>query len=138
VGTGSLERELRELAAPDPRIRFLKYVAPDKLDWLYSNALALLAPSIWPEMGNQTVIQAQSCGTPSIASDVGLLPELVRNHNAGIIFRTEDEFLAALDRMENPSLRAEFVEPCLRAYRAEYTPKKFLERYYGVLESLES
>jgi glycosyltransferase involved in cell wall biosynthesis len=136
VGTGSLEEELRELAAPDPRIRFLKYVAPERLDWLYANAVALLAPSIWPEMGNQTVIQAQSCGTPSIASDVGLLPELVRDHNAGIIFRTEDEFLAAMDRMEASALREEFVEPCLRAYRSQYTPQKFLERYYTLIESI--
>jgi len=138
VGTGSLEKELRELAAPDPRIRFLKYVPPERLDWLYANAIALLAPSIWPEMGNQTVIQAQSCGTPSISSDVGLLPELVRDHNAGIIFRTEAEFLAAMVRMENPALREEFVEPCLRAYRAEYTPQKFLERYYHLLGSIRT
>jgi glycosyltransferase involved in cell wall biosynthesis len=138
VGTGSLEKELRELAAPDPRIRFLKYVAPEKLDWLYANAIALLAPSIWPEMGNQTVIQAQSCGTPSIASDVGLLPELVRDHKAGIMFRTGEEFLDAMDRMENPAVREEFVEPCLRAYRSEYTPEKYLERYYRLLESIRT
>ncbi len=136
VGTGSLEKELQEIAAPDLRIRFLKYVAPEKLDWLYANAIALLAPSIWPEMGNQTVIQAQSCGTPSIASDVGLLPELVRDHKAGIMFRTGEEFLAAMDRMENPAVREEFVDPCLRAYRSEYTPEKYLERYYRLLESI--
>ena len=138
VGTGILDKELRELAAPDPRIRFLKYVAPDKLDWLYGNAIALLAPSIWPEMGNQTVIQAQSCGTPSIASDVGLLSELVRDHEAGIMFQTGEEFLAAMYRMEEPSVREEYVEPCLNAYRAEYTPEKYLERYYRLLESLGS
>ncbi|MEA1929247.1 MAG: glycosyltransferase family 4 protein [Candidatus Auribacterota bacterium] len=136
VGTGSMEEELRELAGPDPRIRFLKYVAPDKLDWLYAHAIALLAPSIWPEMGNQTVIQAQSCGTPAIASDVGLLPELVRAHKAGIMFRTGEGFLAALNRMEDPGVREEFVEPCLRAYRAEYTPEKFLERYYRLIDDL--
>lgn len=136
VGTGSLERELRELASSDPRIRFLKYVAPDKLDWLYANAIALLAPSIWPEMGNQTVLQAQSCGTPTIASGKGLLPELVESHNAGIIFRTREEFLSAMNRMEDPAARDGFIEPCLHAYRTEYTPEKFLERYYRLIESI--
>lgn len=133
VGTGTMEEELREMARGDPRIRFLDYIDPEKLDWLYANALALLAPSVWPEMGNQTVIQAQSCGTPAIASEVGLLPELVRDHDAGLIFRTEDELVAAMDKMENPAVREEFVDPCLRAYKEEYTPEKYLQRYYRLL-----
>ncbi len=136
VGTGSLERELRQLAASDPRIRFLRYVAPDRLDWLYQNAVALLAPSIWPEMGNQTVLQAFSCGTPVIASRVGLLPELVEDHRAGIVFQTGEELIAAMAEMEKPSVRERFLEPALRAYRDEYTPEKFLRRYYRLLESL--
>lgn len=136
VGTGTMEEELRELARGDPRIRFLDYVAPEKLDWLYANAMALLAPSVWPEMGNQTVIQAQSCGTPVIASGVGLLPELVRDHDAGLTFRTENELVAAMDTMEDPKTRERFVDPCLRAYREEYTPERFLERYYRLLNDL--
>ncbi len=138
VGTGTMEKELRDMAAGDPRIRFLDYVAPDKLDWLYANALALLAPSVWPEMGNQTVIQAQSCGTPAIASDVGLLPELVRDHGAGIMFTTEGELVAAMEKMENPEVRRSFVDPCLRAYREEYTPERYLQRYYRLLDDLSA
>ena len=136
VGTGHLEKELRDLASPDPRIHFLRYLPPDKLDWLYRNAISLLAPSIWPEMGNQTVLQAFSCGTPVIASNAGLLPELVEAHGAGVIFKSEEELIKAMDEMEEPSIREAFIEPALKAYRAEYTPKKYIERYYRLLDDL--
>lgn len=137
VGTGSLEEELRRLAAPDPRIRFLNYLAPEKLAWLYQNAVALLAPSVWPEMGNQTVLQAFSCGTPVIASRVGLLPELVEDHEAGMMFETRDELTEGMERMEDPAVREGFIEPARKAYRKEYTPEKFLERYYRLIDDLE-
>lgn len=123
VGTGSMEKELRELAGNDPRIRFLNYLSPARLSWLYQNAVALIAPSIWPEMGNLTVLQAFSGGTPVIASRVGLLPELVENHRAGILFNTRQELTAAMERMEQPSVRESFIQPALKAYREEYSRK---------------
>lgn len=136
VGTGSLERELRQLAASDPRIKFLDYVSPEKLDRLYRRALALLAPSLWPEMGNQTVLQAHSCGTPAIVSAAGLLPELVREGETGIIFRDENELDGAFTRMLDKEFRDSLAEPCRQAYRENHTPQRFLERYYRLLEDL--
>lgn len=136
VGTGSLEKELRELARPDPRVRFLNYVAPSRLAWLYRNAIALLAPSIWPEMGNQTVLQAFSCGTPVIASRSGLLPELLQNGRFGILFATGEELLEAMEEMDQPLVREKFIAPAREAYRSEYTPRKFLERYYRLITDL--
>ncbi len=137
VGTGSMAGELRQLAAGDPRIKFLDYVSPEKLDRLYRRALALLAPSLWPEMGNQTVLQAHSCGTPAIVSSAGLLPELVRDGETGIIFRNEEELTAAFTRMLDPGFRDSLAEPCREAYRADHTPRRFRERYYRLLEDLQ-
>ncbi len=136
VGTGSMERELRKLAAPDPRIRFMNYLAPDRLAWLYRHAVALIAPSIWPEMGNLTVLQAFSCGTPVIASRVGLLPELVESHRAGIMFSGRESLTEAMERMEEPAVREQFVKPALEAYREEYTPERYLDRYYRLIDDL--
>ncbi len=138
VGTGSMESELRELAGDDPRIRFLNYLSPDRLSWIYQNAVALIAPSIWPEMGNLTVLQAFSGGTPVIASRVGLLPELVETHRAGILFDTRQELTAAMERMEQPSVRESFIQPARKAYREEYTPEIFLQRYYHLIDDLSS
>jgi len=136
VGTGSRSEYLRKLAGGDPHIYFLNYVAPDRLDWLYQNAVALLAPSVWPEMGNQTVLQAESCGTPVIAAGNGCLPELVEEHGSGIIFHDEAELLRAMERMEDPDVRSGFVPKAQAAYQNNYTPRIFLDRYYRLIEEL--
>ncbi len=136
VGTGSMESTLRKSAGDDPRIRFLKYVEPEKLDWLYRNATALLAPSVWPEMGNQTVLQAESFGTPVIASAGGCLPELIEDGKSGIVFRNEEELIGAMDKMEDESERARFVEPSLALYRERYTPAVYLANYYRLIDEI--
>lgn len=136
VGTGSLDETLRESAAGDRRIRFLDYLAPEKLDWLYQNATALLAPAVWPEMGNQTVLQAISCGTPVIASRTGCLPELVGEYDCGILFENEKELIGALEKMEELPIRRKYVPRCRMAYREEFTPEKYLRRYYRLIEEL--
>ncbi len=136
VGTGSMARELRAAALGDPRIRFLDYVAPERLEWLYANAVALLAPSVWPEMGNLTVLQAQSCGTPVIASAVGLLPELVREHGAGLMFTSEEGLVRAMEVMEDPGRRRSFSEAGRQAYMKEYSAEIFLQRYHRLLADL--
>ena len=136
VGTGSLGGALRKAAASDPRIVFLDYVAPDRLDWLYRNATALLAPSVWPEMGNQTVLQAMSCGTPLIASRAGCLPELVGENGSGIMFGNEEELIGAMEEMEKPRIRSEFIPRALGAYRENYAPEIFLDKYYQLIGEL--
>lgn len=138
VGTGTMRAELEEMARGDGRIRFLDYVAPARLDRLYRNAAALLAPSVWPEMGNQTVLQAMSCGTPVIASRVGCLEELVGESGSGVLCGSEEELSAAMERMGNESFRARFSSPGRRAYEKLYAPEVFLGNYYRLIEELSA
>ncbi|MFQ6066718.1 MAG: glycosyltransferase family 4 protein [bacterium] len=134
VGSGSSMDSVRALAGTDPRIVFLGHVLRDKLSWLYQNAVALLVPSLWPEMGNQAVLDAMSCGTPVIAAENGCLTELVGENEAGILYRSEDELVAGLDAMEEVSLRSKYSDKACAAYNEHYTPHKFLERYYQLIE----
>ncbi len=136
VGTGTMRAELEEMARGDERIRFLDYVAPARLDHLYRGATALLAPSVWPEMGNQTVLQALSCGTPAIVSGQGCLPELIGEGRCGIVARSEEETAGAMERMLDPGHRAAFERPCREEYLREYTPARFKERYYRLIDDL--
>ncbi|HOO77099.1 MAG TPA: glycosyltransferase family 4 protein [bacterium] len=136
VGTGSMAGELRALAAADGRVKFLDYVAPRDLEWYYAHATALLAPSLWPEMGNQTVLQAASCGTPALASRSGCLPELVGEHGAGLMFEGPEELTEAMERIRDPDLRRRLGDRARAAFRAEYTPEVFLRRYYRLIDDL--
>jgi len=137
VGTGSLAAALRERAAGHPRVRFLDYVAPEDLDWYYAHARALLAPAVWPEMGNQTVLSSLSCGTPVIASNRGCLPELVGENQAGLLVEGEQDMAAALETMMAGGEAYEAFQACARrAWREHYSPELFRERYLGILTEL--
>jgi len=138
VGTGTMRAVLEEMARGDGRIRFLDYVAPARLDHLYRGATALLAPSVWPEMGNQTVLQAISCGTPVIVSDRGCLPELAGDGRCGMVCAGEEETAAAMERMLDPAVRRSFERPCRERYAREYSPQKFRDGYYRLIARLGS
>ncbi|TET69773.1 MAG: glycosyltransferase family 1 protein [Candidatus Aminicenantes bacterium] len=134
VGSGSSVDSVRVLAGSDPRIVFLGHVLRDELSWLYKNAMALVVPSVWPEMGNQAVLDAMSYGTPLIAAENGCLTELVGENGAGILYRSEAELVAAWDAMEDANLRSKYSAKARAAYEEHYTPQKFLEKYYQLVE----
>lgn len=134
VGSGSSIDSVRVLAGTDPRIVFLGHVLRDELSWLYKNAIALVVPSVWPEMGNQAVLDAMSLGIPVIAAENGCLTELVGKNSAGIMYRSEDELVAAWDAMEDVSLRNKYSVKARAAYNEHYTPQKFLDKYYQLIE----
>jgi len=134
VGSGSYMNLVKSLAGADPRIVFLGYTLRDKLSWLYKNAVALIVPSVWPEMGNQAVLDAMSFGTPVIAAENACLTELVQENEAGIVYRTEEELITACDAMEDASLRSKYSAKARVAYNEHYTPRKFLEKYYELIK----
>ncbi|HIK29151.1 MAG: glycosyltransferase family 4 protein [Oscillatoriaceae bacterium SKW80] len=57
------------------RVRFLGYVAYEKLPVLINQAIALVLPSLWEGYG-LPLLEAMACGTPAIASNRSSLPEV--------------------------------------------------------------
>ncbi|NMN97976.1 D-inositol-3-phosphate glycosyltransferase [Nocardiaceae bacterium YC2-7] len=87
-GTG-LERpdSLIELAAAlgiADRVTFLPPQPPDRLVQVYRASDLVAVPS-YSESFGLVAIEAQACGTPVIAADVGGLGTAVRNHETGLL-----------------------------------------------------
>lgn len=51
----------------------------------------LIIPSEWYEPFGLVIIEALSKGTPVAASDIGALPELIKNYRHGFLFKTKNE-----------------------------------------------
>ncbi len=100
-----IERHAAELGIANA-VRFTGYVADQDLPALLSGALAYIMPSLYEGFG-MTVLEAQACGTPVLASNVSSLPEvtgdaalLVDPYNVdsiadGIVRLVQDEALRA-------------------------------------------
>jgi glycosyltransferase involved in cell wall biosynthesis len=83
-------------------------VAEAELPALFDSHDIYLFPSLY-EPFSLTLIHALACGIPTIASDVGGNPEIVRDGESGLLFRKGDAagLAAAIGRLaRDPALRA--------------------------------
>ena len=51
----------------------------------------LIIPSEWYEPFGLVIIEALSKGTPVASSDIGSLPDLIKNYRHGFLFKTKDD-----------------------------------------------
>jgi glycosyltransferase involved in cell wall biosynthesis len=92
AGRGSMANELEALAerlGVASRVKFLGVLPQEELRWLYSAADVLVLASAregWPNV----LLEAMACGTPSIASNVGGIPEIIAIPNAGVLLPGND------------------------------------------------
>jgi glycosyltransferase involved in cell wall biosynthesis len=93
-----IEREAADLGVAD-RIRLIGNVDDDDLARVYTNAAALVFPSLYEGFG-YPALESLACGTPAIVSDSSSLPEAVGPLGRLVNPRSPAEIAAAmLDRL---------------------------------------
>ena len=116
------------LLANEAEIRFIGHVDPRTL---FSMIDFLVVPSVWEEPLGRVVHEAMAFGVPCIASDVGGIPEIVKEGSTGFLFEPGDVagLAAVIERIfklgePSPRLRHE----CLR-HSEQFEPNKILDAY---------
>jgi L-malate glycosyltransferase len=96
---------------------------------LVKNARILVVPSQEYESFNLTIIEAMACGTPIVATDVGGMPEVLGDSEAGYICPKDDpvEFAKAIIEILN--------DDALRIEMGERGRQTFLDKYAGNIMS---
>ena len=88
-GTGLLESFAREFVREHSldRIEFVGRLEEPELDLLIRNARFLIVPSEgYYETFGMVIIEAYSRGIPVVASNIGVIPELVSDNQTGLLF----------------------------------------------------
>lgn len=102
----------------------------DKCDFL-GHARALLFPIDWPEPFGLVMIEAMSCGTPTIAWRAGSVPEVITEGVNGFICDSIDEAVAAVracERCDRARVRASFLE--------RFSAKRMTDDYLKIYQQL--
>lgn len=86
VGSGPLEREVREAALQMNNVEWLGQLPSDRAVEVIGNAMALICPSHWYEGMPRVAVEALAVGTPIIASRLGTFPEMVEEGRTGALF----------------------------------------------------
>jgi glycosyltransferase involved in cell wall biosynthesis len=137
AGTGAYEPELKQLAAGSPNILFLGQVPEARLRNLYRHALAVIVPSLCYEIFPLVILEAFGQHTPVIVRDLGALPEAVNDSGGGLLYQSDDQLLAAMERYATDHwLRQEAGRRGHELVRKRYSVEHHLENYFAIIEAI--
>ena len=83
AGTGPL---LADLQRKFPSAEFRGHLAGVQLDAAIRGAALIVVPSEWHENSPVSILEAMAYGKPIVASNIGGIPELVREGKTGLLF----------------------------------------------------
>ncbi len=137
AGEGEYAPALKELARDLPNVKFVGAQPHAKLRALYQDAIAVIMPSICYEVFGIVLIEAFAQKTPVIVRDLGGMPEAVQDSNGGFIFRTDEELVQAMMRLQNDGeLRRTLGENGYAAYLRLWNEEPHLKKYFEIIESV--
>lgn len=137
AGAGTEDQRLRHLAAGDPRVSFVGHVGGSSLAELYQGALAVIVPSLVPEILPLVILEAFSHGAPVVVRDRGGMPEVVDESGGGIVFRNDEDLLTALRRLlDRPEMAADMGARGRDTWRRLWTPEAHVESYLELIDRL--
>ena len=92
AGRGQQEDELKNFVKEKrmKNVEFSGFLEGAALKKVISRSLAVILPSLWPEVFGMSILEAFACGKPVIASDIGCIPELVDDNYTGYLFKPGD------------------------------------------------
>jgi len=109
------------------------------LQRLYSDAIAVIVPSLCYEVFGLSTIEAFATATPAIAHRLGALQEIVEESAGGLTYEGVDELESAIDRLaQDPSLQIELGRKAYAAYLERWTPEKHIASYLELIYSLRN
>jgi glycosyltransferase involved in cell wall biosynthesis len=134
AGHGDYEPELRRLARGMDNIAFLGWLPPRRLSAFYRNAIALIVASICYEVFPMVLFEAFANHTPVIVNALGVLPEIVRESQGGLIYRDPEELLAAMEQFRSDgNLRRQLGNNAYETWELQWSEQAHLRRYFNML-----
>lgn len=139
AGDGNYREALEKQAKGCPNIKFLGRLSQDGLADLYRSATAVLVSSICYETFGIIIIEAFSHKTPVIVNDLGALPEVVEDSEGGFVYQTEDELVAAMNKLAaDRELRDKLGEKGYEAYLRYWNEEPHLKQYLDLIKTIRN
>lgn len=133
IDSGEYERRV----AGNEAVHHVEYVPNEDMSELYNLSDVFILPSVTiqdnEEQFGMALIEAMSCGLPSIVTDVGGLPHVAEDGETSIVVneRSADALADALAHMfKNPDVRTRMSERAYEYVRENYTAEVVTDRLY--------
>jgi glycosyltransferase involved in cell wall biosynthesis len=144
IGTGELKSQVeKSIADIKDRVTLLPWQPLSELPPIYAQSDIMVHPSVpfegWEEQWGLMMLQAQSCGTPVIATKTGSLEETVIDGKTGILVeKGQPEFIyqAMKKLLSDDNLRTEMGRSAREYIIEHFSFKSTAERMEKFLNSL--
>jgi glycosyltransferase involved in cell wall biosynthesis len=137
AGEGNYEARLRKLAQDSSHIHFLGHLPYEQLMGLYQGAVAVIVPSLYPEISPLVIVEAFKNRAPVIVRNLGGMPELVAESGGGLIYETEDSLVSAMDDLlSHPAFRNDLGRRGFETYKRGWTAEAHLRSYFRLIGQL--
>lgn len=134
VGDGTDRPRLERLAAGDERIRFEGWLGSDTVAERYRQSRVVAVPSLWHEVMNTVVCEAQSWGRPVVATRVGGNGDLIENGTSGFLCEPGD--VAALAARIGSLLADDTLAEQIGEAGRTHVDRYSMDRHIDALESV--
>jgi glycosyltransferase involved in cell wall biosynthesis len=138
VEEGSLKNRAKELSVGG--VRFHGFQSRNSLSEAYRRADVLVLPSL-SESLSMALLEGMGCGLAVVASNVGGIPDVVKDGENGILIKPKDsESLAdaLIYLKQNPSVRSEMGKRNAAVIRKHFSWNGVVERYEEAYREMES
>ncbi len=133
-GSGSLESELKKLAAEDSRVEFVGY--REDIKDLYQCFDLLVCPSRFEPLP-RVMLEAYDAGVPVIASDEGGCKELVEDYG-GFLFPVDNITALANQLKSCINVRPAKYKPDLSAHYVENANRQMVDFYQACIKAKQA
>ncbi|WP_081882652.1 glycosyltransferase family 4 protein [Methanobacterium sp. SMA-27] len=98
VGSGPLESQIKKLIEElelDKYVQITSNISDEELLGIYNSSDLFVLPSIVDSQGNTeglgvVLLEAMACGLPVIGSNIGGIPDIIQDHNTGLLVPPKD------------------------------------------------
>lgn len=142
TGEGPYEKNLKNLCKNlklEKYVKFLGLVPFKIVEKLYLSSDIICMPSIWPEPLSRVVFEAMFYGKPIIISNVGGMPEAVKDNVTGLIVEPnnpEDLATALKNLIKNKKLRESMGKAAKNYAVQDFNVKRTVEEHVRIYQKL--
>jgi len=141
IGKGPLIKEVLTYTSLHTNIEYLGELPLEETYDIIGKAKFLIIPSVWHEPFGRVIAEAYAKGTPVVGSNVGGIPELIRNQQTGLIYQADDKsdlsekitwMFAHPNEVKSMGLEAR--QEFLKKYTPEINYKMLMDIYNSVIK----
>lgn len=139
IDSAKVQQDIDEFIAEFPNNVIHKEYKMEDAHKAYHDADIILVPTRYSEGTSLSCIEGQASGLPVIATDIGGLPNLILDHFNGLLISPKAKSLekAALEMINNPSLRKEMAKHSLEVAQSAFEKHLWDQRWQDTINDFQ-